>query len=84
MRPSVSPRSHTWSGACGAGAGQGNTTRRVWRAEHFAWWMTEMLHPREDEDRFARQLRLAQLRYVCGSTAAATSLAENYVGLERV
>jgi p-hydroxybenzoate 3-monooxygenase len=58
--------------------------RRVWRAEHFAWWMTEMLHPRENEDRFAQQLRLAQLRYVCGSTAAATALAEYYVGLDRV
>ena len=41
-------------------------------------------HAREDEDDFARQLRLAQLQYVCSSTAAATSLAENYVGLERV
>ena len=55
--------------------------RRVWRAEHFSWWMTSMLHLPPDEDPFGRQLRLSQLRYVTSSEAAATSLAENYVGL---
>jgi p-hydroxybenzoate 3-monooxygenase len=57
--------------------------RRVWRAEHFSWWMTSMLH-RIDDDPFQQRLQLSQLRYVCSSRAAATSLAENYVGLERV
>jgi p-hydroxybenzoate 3-monooxygenase len=57
--------------------------RRVWRAEHFSWWMTSMLH-RFDDDPFQHRLQLAQLRYVCSSTAAATTLAENYVGLEHV
>jgi p-hydroxybenzoate 3-monooxygenase len=55
--------------------------RRVWRAEHFSWWMTTMLHLPPDEDPFGFRLRLSQLRYVTGSTPAATSLAENYVGL---
>jgi p-hydroxybenzoate 3-monooxygenase len=55
--------------------------RRVWRAEHFSWWMTSMLHQAPDADAFARRLQLAQLRYTASSTAAATSLAENYVGL---
>jgi p-hydroxybenzoate 3-monooxygenase len=54
--------------------------RRVWRAEHFSWWMTTMLHLPPDEDPFGYRLRLSQLRYVTGSEAAATSLAENYVG----
>jgi p-hydroxybenzoate 3-monooxygenase len=58
--------------------------RRVWRAEHFSWFMTTMLHRSEDPDPFGVRLQLAQLAYVCSSTAAATSLAENYVGLERV
>ena len=58
--------------------------RRVWRAEHFSWWMTSMLHRRESDDDFGRRLQLSQLRYVTTSTAAATSLAENYVGLDRV
>ena len=57
--------------------------RRVWRAEHFSWWMTAMLH-RFDDDPFQHQLQLSQLRYTAGSRAAATSLAENYVGLEQV
>jgi p-hydroxybenzoate 3-monooxygenase len=54
--------------------------RRVWRAEHFSWWMTMMLHRHGDEDGFEERLQLAQLRYVTSSKAAATSLAENYVG----
>ncbi len=58
--------------------------RRVWRAEHFSWWMTSMLHNAPGADEFDRKLQLSQLRYVTTSTAAATSLAENYVGLERV
>ena len=58
--------------------------RRVWRAEHFSWWMTSMLHNFEDSvdgDPFQRRLQLSQLRYTVSSRAAATSLAENYVGL---
>jgi p-hydroxybenzoate 3-monooxygenase len=55
--------------------------RRVWRAEHFSFWMTSMLHTAEGGDPFDAQLQLSQLRYVTSSTAAATSLSENYVGL---
>jgi p-hydroxybenzoate 3-monooxygenase len=55
---------------------------RVWRAEHFSWWMTSMLHTHTDP--FQQRLAFSQLRYVCSSTAAATSLAENYVGLTSV
>ena len=54
--------------------------QRVWRAEHFSWWMTSMLH-KVGDDPFDEQLQLSQLRYVTTSTAAATTLAENYVGL---
>jgi len=56
--------------------------RRVWRAEHFSWWMTSMLHVPPGDDPFDRQLRLSQLRYVTASLGAATSLAENYVGFD--
>jgi len=58
--------------------------RRVWRAEHFSWWMTSMLHKAPGGDEFDEKLQLSQLRYVTTSTAAATSLAENYVGLDQV
>jgi p-hydroxybenzoate 3-monooxygenase len=58
--------------------------RRVWRAEHFSWWMTSMLHRLPGDDPFDLKLQLAQLRYVTTSEPAARSLAENYVGLEAV
>jgi p-hydroxybenzoate 3-monooxygenase len=58
--------------------------RRVWRAEHFSWWMTSMLHRFPDHDGFQQRLQVSQLRYTVGSRAASTSLAENYVGLEHV
>src|SRR4051794_16489195 len=58
--------------------------RRVWRVQHFSWWMTSMLHRFPDDDGFTRGLRRAQLEYVCSSRAAAATLAENYVGLGRV
>jgi len=54
---------------------------RVWRAQHFSWWMTSMLHRAPGDDPFARRLQLSQLRYLTSSSAAATSFAENYVGL---
>ena len=58
--------------------------RRVWRAEHFSWWMTQMLHRPDRPDAFGLKLQLSQLAYITHSEAAATSLAENYVGLELV
>jgi p-hydroxybenzoate 3-monooxygenase len=54
--------------------------RRVWRAEQFSSWLTSMLH-RSGDDPFEVRLQLSQLRYITSSSAAATSLAENYVGL---
>jgi len=54
--------------------------RRVWRAEHFSWWMTSMLH-RFPDDPFQQKLQRSQLDYVVSSRVAAASLAENYVGL---
>jgi p-hydroxybenzoate 3-monooxygenase len=54
---------------------------RVWRAQHFSWWMTTMLHSDPSDDEYGRRLQRSQLAYVATSTAAATSLAENYVGL---
>jgi p-hydroxybenzoate 3-monooxygenase len=55
---------------------------RVWRATHFSWWMTTMLHRTPGADDMEAQLQLAQLRYVTTSRAAATSLAENYTGYQ--
>ena len=54
--------------------------KRVWRAEHFSWWMTSMLHRFHDDTPFQHRLQLAELDYVVTSKAKALTLAENYVG----
>ena len=58
--------------------------RRVWRVQHYSFFMTSMLHRPPEQDPFEAKLQLAQLEYVCSSEAAARSLAENYVGLDSV
>jgi p-hydroxybenzoate 3-monooxygenase len=58
--------------------------RRVWRSQHFSWWMTSMLHLAPDGDAYEEKLQIAQLRYIVNSPAAATTLAENYVGTARI
>jgi p-hydroxybenzoate 3-monooxygenase len=55
--------------------------RRVWRAEHFSYWMTSLLHRFDDATPFQKKLQRSELDYVVSSRAAAASLAENYVGL---
>jgi p-hydroxybenzoate 3-monooxygenase len=55
--------------------------KRIWKAQRFSWWMTSLLHRFEGESPFDHKRQLAELEYVTSSRAAATSLAENYVGL---
>ncbi|MEK9658593.1 MAG: 4-hydroxybenzoate 3-monooxygenase [Chloroflexota bacterium] len=55
--------------------------RRVWKVQHFSWWMTTLLHTFPDTDAVQQRLQLAHLDYVTSSEAAATSLAEQYAGL---
>ena len=64
----------------GAEAYSDTCLRRVWRATHFSWWMTTMLHKDPHQDQFGAELQLSQLRYVISSRAAAVTLAENYTG----
>jgi p-hydroxybenzoate 3-monooxygenase len=54
---------------------------RVWKAQRFSWWMTQMLHRFTFERDFDMRRQLAELEYVVSSKAARTSLAENYTGL---
>ena len=55
--------------------------RRVWKVQRFSWWMTSMLHRFPEGNPFDQRRQLAELDYVTSSRAAASSLAENYVGL---
>jgi len=54
--------------------------RRVWRAQHFSWWMTSMLHLFPEASAFDRRRQLAELELVTTQTSATAMLAENYVG----
>ena len=67
--------------AAGLDAYSTTCLRRVWRVQHFSWWMTSLLHRFADHDAYEAKLQRSQLEYVTTSTAASTSLAENYVGL---
>ena len=55
--------------------------RRVWKAERFSWWFTSLMHRFPETGEFGQKIQEAELDYLVHSTAASTSLAENYVGL---
>ncbi|MEQ3677825.1 4-hydroxybenzoate 3-monooxygenase [Pseudophaeobacter sp.] len=54
---------------------------RVWKAERFSWWMTNLLHRFPDMSEADLRLQCADLDYLFSSEAAQASMAENYVGL---
>ncbi len=54
--------------------------RRIWKAQHFSWWMTSMLHVGPDASDFDRLRQLGELRSVVESRAGSTYLAEAYTG----
>jgi p-hydroxybenzoate 3-monooxygenase len=55
--------------------------RRVWRAQHFSWWMTSMLHRLEGASEFDQRRQLAELEMVTSSESGRRTIAENYAGL---
>ena len=55
--------------------------RRIWQAERFSWWMTQLLHRFPESGAFGQKIQRAELDYLVGSPAASAALAENYVGL---
>jgi p-hydroxybenzoate 3-monooxygenase len=54
--------------------------RRIWKAQHFSWWMTSMLHVAPDASDFDRLRQLGELRSVVESEAGSRYLAEAYTG----
>ncbi|QTX04415.1 4-hydroxybenzoate 3-monooxygenase [Agromyces archimandritae] len=54
--------------------------QRIWKAQHFSWWMTSMLHRAPDASDFDDLRQLGELRSVTGSRAGRTYLAEAYTG----
>lgn len=55
--------------------------RRVWKTQRFSTFMTGLLHRFDAHAPFDRCVQSAEFDYLTTSRAAATSLAENYVGL---
>ena len=53
---------------------------RIWKAQHFSWWMTNMLHVAPDASDFDRRRQLGELRSVVESEAGRRYLAEAYTG----
>ncbi len=54
--------------------------KRIWKAQHFSWWMTSMLHLAPGTPDFDRLRQLGELRSVVESEAGRTYLAEAYTG----
>ncbi|SIT67214.1 4-hydroxybenzoate 3-monooxygenase [Microbacterium sp. RU33B] len=54
--------------------------RRIWKAQHFSWWMTSMLHASPDASDFDRLRQRGELRSIVESEAGRTYLAEAYTG----
>ena len=55
--------------------------RRVWYAQRFSWWMTQLMHSFPHETPFDRRRQISDLGYLTSSEAASRMLAEQYVGL---
>jgi p-hydroxybenzoate 3-monooxygenase len=53
---------------------------RVWKAQHFSYWMTTMLHRTADASVFDERRQLGELDSVVSSDAASRYLAEAYTG----
>ncbi|GAA2248464.1 4-hydroxybenzoate 3-monooxygenase [Streptomyces atrovirens] len=54
--------------------------KRIWKAQHFSWWMTSMLHLRPGASDFDRMRQIGELRSVVESDAGRAYLAEGYTG----
>lgn len=54
--------------------------KRIWKAQHFSWWMTSMLHAADGATEFDNLRRTAELRSLVESEAGSRYLAEAYTG----
>lgn len=71
-------KEHTEAGIEGYSA---KCLRRVWRAERFSWWFTQLMHRFPEEGEMGHKFQEAELDYLLHSETGRRSIAENYVGL---
>ncbi|WP_028214126.1 FAD-dependent monooxygenase [Paraburkholderia mimosarum] len=55
--------------------------RRVWKAERFSWFMTNLLHEFSERDAFDKRMQRTDYDYYTTSEAGLETIAVNYVGL---
>ena len=55
---------------------------RIWRAQHFSYWMSSMLHSVPEQGYFQHRRRLAELEAMISSEAGRRYQAEQYVGID--
>ncbi|MGI9402778.1 MAG: 4-hydroxybenzoate 3-monooxygenase [Rhizobiaceae bacterium] len=54
---------------------------RIWKAERFSWWMTNLLHRFPEQTEFDLKMQRADLEFLRENQTAQSVLAQNYVGL---
>jgi len=55
--------------------------KRIWRAERFSWWFTQLMHRFPHDEQITAKFQHAELDYLMHSEAGLRTIAENYVGL---
>ena len=59
---------------------QDDALKRIWKATHYSYWMTTMLHIAPDATEFDKRRQLGELESVTGSWFGQQYLAEGYTG----
>lgn len=54
---------------------------RIWKAERFSWWMTNLLHRFPDQSDFDIRMQITDFEFLASNRNAQAVLAENYIGL---
>ena len=57
-----------------------NAMKRIWKAQHFSYWMTSMLHIAPDASDFDKKRQIGELYSVTDSEYAQQYIAEGYTG----
>ena len=55
--------------------------KRIWRAERFSWWFTQLMHRFPDDGAIVAKFQEAEMDYLLNSESGSRTIAENYVGL---
>jgi p-hydroxybenzoate 3-monooxygenase len=61
-----------------------NALCRIWRAQDFSNFMTDLFHKKAEHGSFPNMLQKAKFDYIGLSKAQLTTIAENYVGLKEI